>query len=195
MTLSTLCLFLLALLTLSTLLAQPAYTPPHLKTEAFAGFATAYLTPGRLNNQSLDRLRLNGYAVGLTSFEWFERWGLTAEFAQRTGSREGIAADTNTMLFGGAYRALTRRRFSLTGRIVAGAEQWRPTQSGNGLYRSQTSFAFGFGQSIDLKFNENVALRLRPELLLVRRERLDGTRGLELVNPFSVGLVLKFGRR
>lgn len=98
-------------------------------------------------------------------------------------------------LFGGNFRALARPRFALTGRIMAGAERWEPAANRAGGYRAQNSFTFGFGPASDIKLNEHAALRVRPEIFLVRREVPDAGRPLELVNPFSAGLVFRFGQR
>lgn len=159
--------------------------------EVFGGFSTAAFVPGRANDQNLDRLRLNGWAAGVTSFQTFRRWGLAAE----VGRRYDGDAEAQSWLFGGNFRALARRRFALTGRIMAGVERWEPEASRAGGYRAQNSFTFGFGQAIDIKLNEHVALRVRPEIFLVRREAPDGGKRLELVNPFSAGIVFRFGQR
>lgn len=179
------------ILATTALLAQSNYQSPDLKVEVFGGFSTAAFVPGRVNDQNLDRLRLNGWAAGITSFQTFRRWGLAAE----VGRRNHGDAEAQSWLFGGNFRALARPRFALTGRIMAGVERWEPVASRAGGYGTQNSFTFGFGQALDFKLNERIALRVRPEIFLVRREAPDGSRRLELVNPFSAGLVFRFGQR
>jgi hypothetical protein len=181
---------LLMLLAAATDLARaqaPAYAPPGWKTEVFGGYSLVNIKPGK----HLDRRSLNGWAASVTSYQFFRRWGLTAEFGGngKDGTRQ------SAYLFGGTYRALQRRRFALTGRILAGATRWEPGTPTADAYRQQTSLTFGFGQSVDFKCTENLALRVQPDLRFVRFQEQHGSSKTSLVRPLSVGLVYKFGRR
>lgn len=167
-------------LAVMVLMGQNRFEPQYLKTEVFGGFSTVNHEPGRLS----------GWAVGVTNYQWFRRWGLTAEFAGRSRDRDGLKVDGQTYLFGGTFRAREWKRLALTGRVVAGVDRWDPQRVVSGGFVKQNSFVFGFGQAIDLKVNEHVAVRVRPELMFVRRKEKT-----DFVNPFSVGLVVKFGKR
>lgn len=146
------------------------------KLEVFTGYSLVNLKPGR----NLDRTNHQGFAASVTSYQIFPRWGLTAEFDTNS--------EQNSYLFGGTYRSFRRKRFALTGRILAGATRWQPTPE-------QTAFTFGFGQAIDIKCNESLSLRLQPDLRFVRLKAANGTSRLSLVRPFSIGLVYQFGKR
>jgi hypothetical protein len=84
---------------------------------------------------------------------------------------------------------------ALAGRILVGATRWEPEAPAAGEYRKQTAFTFSFGQAIDVKLSENIALRVQPDLRFVRFEEPNGSSGHSLVTPISVGLVYQFGRR
>lgn len=165
----------------------PAYEPPHLKTVIFGGYSAVSATPGR----NLDRVTLNGWTASIASYQFFRRWGLTAEF----GAEGTDAFRQRSYLFGGTYRALQRRRFALTGRILAGGTRWDPKAAASGVHPGQTAFTFGFGQAIDFKFSESFAVRVQPDLRFARFEEPGGSHRLTLVRPISVGLVYQFGRR
>ncbi len=181
--------------------------PEFRKGEIHAGFSTARIQPGRANDDGLSRVRLAGFNFSATTYQFFRRWGLTAEFARHSGSptiENGtsfpIDATQSTFLFGGTLRTVNRRRLALTGRILAGGTRWEPTTPLAGLaaaniYPAQTAFTFGFGQSVDLKFSESLAFRLQPTLQLVRLRDAADTRRTVLDTPLTFGLVYKFGRR
>ncbi len=165
----------------------PAYQPPNLKTVLFAGFSSVSFKPGT----NLDRVSVNGWSASITNYQFFERWGLTAEF--EGGGKDGTSQ--MSYLFGGTFRALQRKRFALTGRILAGATRWDPDAPVTGAFRTQTAFTVGFGQAIDLKFSENFALRVQPDIRFIRFEDPSGATKTSLVRPFAVGVVYQFGRR
>lgn len=87
------------------------------------------------------------------------------------------------------YRVLQRKRFALTGRILAGVTTWDPKAPTSASYRSQTALTFGFGQAIDVKFSERFALRVQPDLRFVRFQNPTGSSRLSLVRPIAVGFV------
>jgi hypothetical protein len=155
---------------------HPLTAQPQKNVEVFAGYSLVNFKPGR----DLDRTNHQGFAASFTSYQIFPRWGLTAEFDTNS--------EQNSYLFGGTYRSFRRKHFALTGRILAGATRWQPTPE-------QTAFAFGFGQAIDIKYNESLSLRLQPDLRFVRLKAANGTSRLSLVRPFSIGLVYQFGKR
>ncbi len=167
--------------------APTPYEAPNLKTVLFAGYSSVNLKPG----QGLDRITLNGWTTSVTSYHFFERWGLTAELSGNGGDGNSQRA----YLFGGTFRAVQRKRIDLTGRILAGGTRWEPNAQGLGAYRQQTGLTFGFGQSIDFKFNESFAVRLQPDLRFVRLQDASGASKTVLDRPLSVGLVYQFGRR
>lgn len=138
----------------------PTYEPPNLKTVLFGGHSSVSIKPGT----NLDRVSRNGWTASITNYSYFQRWGLTAEF----GGNSDDGTRHRTFLFGGTYRALQRKRFALTGRILAGGTTWDPKAPTSASYRSQTAFTFGFGQTIDVKFSERFALRVQPDLRFVR---------------------------
>lgn len=177
------------------LAAQNRYQSPYLKAELFAGFSSALMEPGYANGDGLDRARLNGAAVSFTTYQFFRRWGLTAEFNTQARDRDGLDATAQRFLFGGTFRSVDRKRFAVTGRILAGVNRWSPTTGPAGIYREQNSFTFGLSPAIDIKLTENVAIRTQPGFEFVRRERLNSDRGFSLVTPLSVGVVFKFGNR
>lgn len=200
----------------SSLLAQTqGYQAPELRTEIFGGFSLAPLSPGRFGDKNLSRVALPGWAASVTTYQFFRRWGLTAEFSGNSGSPEidnavgavnrrfSFDANQRTALFGGTYRALQRKRFALTGRILAGVTNWEPKSesqtlsnlfTSNGIYPKQNAFTFGFGQAIDLKFSENVALRVQPDLRIVRLRQATDQHRTVLQQAFSIGVVYKFGK-
>ncbi|MBY0372708.1 MAG: hypothetical protein K2Q23_01860 [Bryobacteraceae bacterium] len=165
----------------------PAYQPPNLKTVLFGGFSSVQISPGK----DLDRVALNGWTASITDYRIFERWGLAAEF----GGARRDGAEQTSYLFGGTFRAVQRKRLALTGRILAGATRWEPEAPTAGEFRKQTAFTFSFGQAIDIKLSENLAFRVQPDLRFVRFQEPNGSSGLSLVTPISVGLVYQFGRR
>lgn len=165
----------------------PGYEPPNLKTVLFGGYSSVSIKPGK----DLNRLSLNGWTASVTSYQFFRRWGLTAEF----GANGEDGTNQHSYLFGGTYRALQRKRFALTGRILAGGTRWDPNAPTTGAYRQQTAFTFGFGQAIDFKFSENLALRVQPDFRFARFEEPGGDSRISLVRPISVGLVYQFGQR
>ncbi len=194
------------------------YVPPNKKTEVFGGFSSIGMKPGRVDGQDLSGVRLNGWTATYTTYQFFRRWGLTAEFSGNYGNPEidapvagasprvFLRARNHAFLFGGTYRSFERRRLALTGRILAGATHWSPeADSGNGdgmallslsgIAARQTAFTFGFGQSVDWKISEGVAIRVQPDLRFVRMEDPGGERRTRIQLPFSVGLVYKFGNR
>jgi hypothetical protein len=183
--------------------SQPVFS----KTELHAGFSTLSFRPGRANGENLSRERLNGFALSATSYQFFRRWGLTAEFGRHTGSPEiesgvrfPLTATQSTYLFGGTLRARNGRRLAITGRILAGATRWEPSASGvdlaaRGVFPTQNAFTFGFGQSVDLKFNENLAFRFQPTLQFVRLRDATDQRRTVLNTPLTFGLVFRFGER
>jgi hypothetical protein len=180
---------------LTPLAAQSSYQAPNLRNEAFAGFATTLLRPGRANGDGLDRVRVNGWTASITTYQFFRRWGLAAEFSGQSRDRDGLDVSSQSYLFGGTYRSFERRRFALTGRILAGVNRWDPAALTQNAYRRQNGFTFAFGQSIDIKLSENFALRVQPDLALVRRRAPDGAKHFSLATPFSLGAVFKFGGR
>lgn len=180
-------LFLAAAMDRAQAQAPPAYEPPNLKTVLFGGFSSVSIKPG----SKQDRVSLNGWAASVTDYHIFRRWGLTAEFGG--GGKDGTSQ--LTYLFGGTFRALQRKRFALTGRILAGATRWEPEAPVIGAFRLQTAFTVGFGQAIDLKFSENLALRVQPDIHFVRFADPNGSTKTSFVRPFSIGLVYQFGRR
>ena len=161
-----------------------AYEPPNLKTVLFGGYSSVSIKPGT----NLGRLSLNGWAVSVINYQFFSRWGLTAEFGGN-GNRH------RSYLFGGTFRSLQRKWFGLTARILAGGTTWDPKAPQSGAYREQTALTFGFGQSIDFKFSENVALRVQPDFRFVRFADPNGASKTSLVRPISAGFVYQFGRR
>ena len=165
----------------------PAYTHPQWRTELFAGFSSLRARPGK----DLDRTTLNGWTLSATTYQFFPRWGLTAEFSGN--GKDG--ASQRSFLFGGTYRGLQRRRIALTGRILAGVTAWDPALPRPGSYREQTAFTFGFGQSIDFGLSRNLALRLQPDLRFVRLRDASNKANLTILQPISVGLVYQFGSR
>lgn len=167
---------LLLLLLLAAAAQAQSYDPPNLKTVLFAGYSTVNLKP----TKNADRLSLNGWAASATSYHVFARWGLTAEF---NGNGDG-GSEHLSYLFGGTYRAVQRKRFALTGRILAG-----------GTRLDQSHFTFGFGQAIDWKLSERVSLRVQPDLRFVRFKEPDGSSRLSLVRPLAFGVVYQFGAR
>jgi hypothetical protein len=80
---------------------------------------------------------------------------------------------------------LERPRFSPTGRVLAGRNRWEPSRLPTGAYGVQSGFAFGFGQSIDLKLSELIAFRVQPDLYFARRKPATGESKSILVNPIS----------
>ncbi len=188
-------LLFLVSLPIAPLAAQSVYQAPHLKTEVFGGFSTAPVSPGRADGKALDGVRLNGWAASITSYHFFRRWGLAAELAGQSRNREGLDVSTQSFLFGGTYRSFEKRRFALTGRILAGAGRWNPTVLPPNVYQAQSHFTFGFGQSIDIKITERLAIRIQPDLAFVRRAAPEGETKFDLTTPLSFGAVLKFGSR
>lgn len=199
----------------SPLMAQTgAYQPPNLRTEIFGGFSLAPISPGRAADKNLDRVTLGGWSASATTYQFFPRWGLTAEFSGNYGTPSianrvpgtnnfELDARQHTALFGGTYRALQRRRFALTGRIRAGVTRWEPKSDtaaaaalliSNGIFPKQNAFTFAFGQSIDVKLSEELAVRIQPDLRFVRMRENDNSRRLLLQQSFSFGLVYKFGK-
>lgn len=166
---------------------SPAYEPPNLKTVLFGGYSSVSIKPG----SKLDHVSLNGWAASVTDYSLFRRWGLTAEF----GGAGKDGTSQTTYLLGGTFRGLQRRRFALTGRVLAGATRWELDAPGAGAFRTQTAFTFGFGQAIDFKFSENLALRVQPDLRFARFQDPTGERKTSFVRPFSVGLAYQFGKR
>lgn len=150
------------------LLAQSV--PTDFKAELFGGYA----------NLRAEKTTRHGWTATYTDYSIFRRWGLTAEVSQET--------DTRAYLLGGTYRALSRPRFALTGRIVAGLTDWDRAPA-------QTAFTFGFAQSIDWKFNENWALRVQPGFRFLRLDDPGGGRRTVLATPLAIGMVYKFGSR
>ena len=172
-----------------------SYQAPNLKTELFAGFSNMPLEPGRANGKGLGRVSLTGWTGSVTGYQIFRRWGLTAEFGGHSRDKDGLDVSSQTYLFGGTFRSLERKKLALTGRILAGVNRWDPATNPPGGYPRQNSFTFAFGQSVDIKFSEKVALRVQPDLALIRRLQSDGGRKLVLATPFSAGVVFKFGDR
>ncbi|MBY0507291.1 MAG: hypothetical protein K2X03_25475 [Bryobacteraceae bacterium] len=185
----------LALLAIAPAFAQTSYRAPNLKTEVFGGFSTTAMEPGRAGGKGLERVRLNGWTVSATTYQFFRRWGLTTELSGHSRDKLGLDVSTQTYLFGGTYRSFERKKLALTGRILAGTNRWDPSVFPAGGYRKQNSFTFSFGQSIDVKLSERVAFRIQPDLAFVRRAQSDGGHRLTLVTPLSFGLAVKFGRR
>lgn len=174
---------------------QSGYKSPELKTELFGGFSTVSMRPGQLNGEGLGRARLNGLTFTATSYHIFSRWGLTAEVTAGARDKDALEVSRQSYLFGGTFRAVQRRKFALTGRILAGVDRWDPKRLPVGGYPAQNSFVFGFGQAIDLKMSENLAIRVQPDLQVVRRKDNNGDTRMSLNTPLSVGLVFKFGKR
>ncbi len=174
---------------------QSGYQSPELKTELFGGFSTVSVRPGQLNGEGLSRARLNGVAFTATSYHIFSRWGLTAEVTAGARDQDAMEVSLQSYLFGGTFRAVQRRRIALTGRILAGVDRWDPKRLPMGGYPAQNSFVFGFGQAIDLKLTENLAIRVQPDLQVVRRKDSSGDTRMSLNTPLSVGLVFKLGKR
>ena len=167
--------------------ARPSFEPSNLKNVLFAGYSSVNLKPG--NN--LDRLSLHGWTASITNYQFFSQWGLAAEF----GGSGKDGTSQMTYLFGGAFRSLQRKRFALTGRILAGTTRWEPATPATAAFRTQTALTFGFGQGIDLKFSEHLALRVQPDIRFVRFKDPNGSTRTSFVRPFSVGLVYQFGQR
>lgn len=180
-------LFLLAVTAGRAAAQAPAYEPPNLKTVLFGGFSRVSIKPG----SALDRLALNGWTASIADYRVFQRWGLTAEFSG--ASNDGTSQ--HTYMGGGTFRSVQRKRFALTGRILAGTTRWDPKAPAANAYRTQTAFTFSFGQAIDWKLSENAAIRVQPDLRFVRFQEPGGSSRFSLVNPISVGLVYQFGRR
>lgn len=174
---------------------QSGYQSPELKTELFGGFSTVSMRPGYWNGEGLSRARLNGVTFTATSYHIFSRWGLTAEVAAGWRDKDALEVSRQSYLFGGTFRAVQRRKFALTGRILAGVDRWDPKRLAVGGYPAQNSFLFGFGQAIDFKMSENLAIRVQPDLQVVRRRDSSGDARMSLNTPLSVGLVFKFGKR
>ena len=150
-----------------------AYEPPNLKPVLFGGYSSVSIKPGT----NLGGLSLNGWAVSVTNYQFFRGWWLTAEFG-------GNGDDGNrhrSYLFGGTFRSFQRKRFALTGRILAGGTTWDPKAPQSGAYREQTALTFGYGESIDFKFSENFALRVQPDLRFVRFADPSGATKTSLV--------------
>lgn len=192
---STILRCLLAVLAIAPAFAQTPYQAPNLKTELFGGFSTLSMEPGRANGKGLDGVRLNGWTVSATTYQFFRRWGLTAELSGQSRDKNGLDVSTQTYLFGGTYRSFERKKLALTGRILAGTNRWDPSLFPAGGYGKQNSFTFSFGQSIDVKVSERVAFRIQPGLAFVRRAQPGGGHRLMLVTPLSFGLAFKFGNR
>ena len=214
-------LFCLAIALVGGVAAQAQssdYSPPNRKTEVFGGFSTVGLKPGHVDEQDYSRIRLNGWTASYTTYQFFRRWGLTAEFSGNYGTPTidpppagsvpsfALRSRNHTYLFGGTYRSFERRRLALTGRILAGATHWSPAAvevaspspallAATGVFEPQTAFTFGFGQSIDWKLSEAVAVRVQPDLRFVRIKDVGGDHRINLQLPFSIGLVYKFGDR
>lgn len=176
-------------------LGQSGYQSPELRTELFGGFSTVSVRPGKLNGEGLSRARLHGLTFTATSYHVFSRWGLTAEVTAGARDQDALEVSRQSYLFGGTFRAVQRRKLALTGRILAGVDRWDPKRLPPGGYPGQNSFVFGFGQAIDLKMSENLAIRVQPDLQFVRRKDSGGDTRMSLNTPLSVGLVLKFGKR
>ncbi|HBY64179.1 MAG TPA: hypothetical protein DEH78_30525 [Solibacterales bacterium] len=188
-------LALIAVLAVPRVCAQTGYQAPNLKLELFGGFSTAPMEPGRANGEGLSRVRLNGWTASVTSYQVFRRWGLTAEVSGHSRNKDGLDVSTQTFLFGGTYRSFERKRFALTGRILAGVNRWDPASIPPGGYLTQNSFTFAFGQSVDIKLAEQFAIRVQPGLAFIRRTEAGGDRKLTLMTPLSVGVAFKFGKR
>jgi hypothetical protein len=156
----------ISILTISGMSAQTWW-----KADLHGGFSLVN-TPGVGTSK---RVTLNGWTASFTDYSIFPRWGLAAEF----GGAEKDGVSQNVYLFGGTYRGLQKKRIALTGRILAGVTQ-----------ANANTFTFGFGQSIDLRFTPQLALRVQPDLRFVR---FPGK--TSLVRPISVGLVYQFGKR
>jgi hypothetical protein len=166
---------------------QPATAPPEWKGELFGGYSSVNAPAGPTS----DRATQHGWTASFTSYSVFRRWGLTAEFG---GTRKD-GGSQQSYLFGGTYRGLARRRFALTGRVLAGVTRAHPPSGATNAFPRQSAFSFGFGQSIDWRFSRRFALRVQPDLRWVRFKDTEGSSRMSLVRPLSVGLVYQFGKR
>lgn len=174
---------------------QSNYQPDSFRAEVFGGFSTRSMEPGRVDGTGLDKVRLNGWTASFTSYEVFRRWGLIAEFSDTRREKGVVDATSQLILFGGTFRSIERRRFALTGRIMAGTHRWSASSLPSGGFPAGNGFAFQFGQSIDVKLNERMAVRVQPGVALLRRKQVSGDSKLNVVTPLSVGLVFRFGKR
>ena len=188
-------LFLASLLALCLPLAASAQEVVP-KVEIFGGYSYLRADTG---DTGLDAINAHGFNTSLTG-NITKHVGIVGEFSRFTTSQSftdpilgGITVDSNvlTYLFGPRITLRRGKAEPFVHALLGGARENDKASGGLVDQLTENAFAFALGGGLDVKVNDNFAIRV------AQVDYLGDKLGSETANNFrySVGIVIRLGKR